>query len=273
MMRRALVLLGVGCATAAAVGCSSSTGAARSSGSSSTRSPAASSPTPEAAGGIRTVLSPLGLNIHSDSSTAASVVGVAAQGALLTVVDYKAGAGGWYKVQGQTVTGWIVADPTLTATGQYTSYQSARGFNVLYPADWTFAEEAEDTVFRPQQGTSESIVVRAAATTTALGQAGMPGYTSTFEDDALVVCGYTGNLIEYALGSGAATPAPPSGSTAMPLAMYAAIRLRFDASHAMQIAFNYSAQTQLRVFQDFYNSITFNFPQCEAPQSPAPSPT
>lgn len=200
-------------------------------------------------------------------------MGVAAQGTLLTVLDYRSSSNGWYKVQGQTVTGWIVANPMLTAAGQFTAYQSSRGFNVLYPANWTFAEEPNDTLFHPQQGASLSIVVRTAANSAAFGQPGMPGYTSTYEDDATIVCGYTGKLVEYTLAAGAPTPTPPSGSAVAPLSMYAEIRLRFDASHAMQIAANYSSQKDLDLFMDVLNSITFNFPQCEAPVSPAPSPS
>ena len=201
------------------------------------------------------------------------MVGVAAQGALLTVIDQSSADGGWYKVQGETVTGWIVADTALTASGQLTSYQSSRGFNALYPVTWTFAEEPGDTLFRPQQGAQQSIVVSTAATESAFGQSGLPGYSSTFEDDSVIVCGYTGSLIEYGLAPGASTPTPAPGSTAARLGLYAQIRLRFDSAHAMQLAFNYTDKADLQIFEDFYNSITFNYPLCMAPASPAPSPT
>jgi hypothetical protein len=247
--------------------CSCSPPAAATSGSPS-HTRATQAPVPQQQGGIRTVLSPLGLNIHGEPSAGAPVVGVAAQGTLLTVIEVRAG---WYRVQGQTVTGWIVDDASLTASGQYTSYQSSRGFSVLYPAGWTFAEEPDDTLFRPQQGSRESIVVRTAVSTAAFGQRGLAGYTQTFEDDGVIVCGYTGTLAEFAQPAGASPPAPPSGSSATPLSLYAEIRLRFDAAHAMQIAFNYAVQRDLGVFADFYNSITFNFPLCELPASPAPT--
>jgi len=221
---------------------------------------------------VRTVLSPLGLNIHSDPSRSAQVVGVAAQGTLLTVLDRRSDGGGWYKVQGQTVTGWIVADPTLTAAGQFVPYQSSRGFSALYPADWTFAEEASDTLFRPQQGSQGSIVVRTAATTSDFGPV-MSGYVATFSDDMVVVCGYTGKLTEYTRSAGSSVQPSPNGSSAPALQRYAEIRLRFDASHAMLLAFNYASDAELTVFEDFYNAITFAYPQCQAPASAAPSPT
>ncbi len=270
-MKVALTLISATCTVALAAGCSSST-PSRSSASPSARSPShGSSPTPQLAGSVRTVLSPLGLNIHADAAKTAGVVGVAAQGALLTVLDYKSSDSGWYRVQGQTVTGWIVSDPSLTAGGQLTSYQSSRGFSSLYPAAWTFAEEPNDTLFRPQQGSSATIVVRTAASIAAFGQEA-PGYSSTYVDDALIVCGYTGKLVEYVQSSGAPA-ATPNGSSATALQYYADIRLRFDGTHAMQLAFNYSDQKQLQIFEDFYNAITFPYPQCQAPASPAPNPT
>jgi len=269
--RRRLALLAIPASVCA--GCSSGSHATTPPPSTSNHTPGAS-PTAQVIGTTRTVLATLGLNIHSDTSTTAAVVGVAAQGTQLSVLDYKSSNGGWYKVQGQSVTGWIVANPALTAQGQFTSYQSdARGFAVLYPANWTFAEETTDVLFRPQQGTS-SIVVRTSANTAAFGQSGLPGYASVYENDSLVVCGYTGTLSEYARTSGSAGATPtPGGSSAMPLGLYAQIRLRFDSSHAMEIAYNYQSQGDLDIYTDFYNSITFPYPLCEAPASPAPSPT
>ena len=235
------------------------------------------SATPQLAGSQRTVLSPLGLNIHSDPATTATVVATAAQGIALTVLDYRADNGGWFKVMGQSTTGWIVADPTLTAAGTFTSYSSdARMFNVLIPDTWTFIEETSDVVFRPQQG-QQTIVARTGGDLGAFGPQAPVGYVSTFSQPE-VVCGYTGELVEYVRsGGGAAQPASPSASaTSTPLADYAVIRLVQDPTHAIQLAFNYASKSQLEVFQDFYNSITFPFPQCEAPlpsSSPAAPPT
>ena len=235
------------------------------------------SSTPAIIGSQRTVLTQLGLNIHSDASLTAPVVGTAAQGATLTVQDYQAGNSGWYKVQGASTTGWISADPTLTAAGIFNPYSSAeRGFSALIANNWTFSEEPADVVFRPQQG-QQSIVVRSGASSAAMGQEAPPGYVqSTTEQE--VVCGYTGQL-DYYIGGTGAQPAPASPSpgasptpSAQHLALYAAIRLRFDATHTMEIAFNYASKDQLPIFQDFYNSISFPFPQCQAP-APAASPT
>lgn len=235
------------------------------------------SATPTIVGSQRTVLTQLGLNLHSNPDTSSSVVGTAAQGTVLTVQDYQAAGGGFYKVRGASTTGWIVADPNLTSNGAYQSYSSSdRGFSVLIPQTWTFAEETVDVLFRPQQG-QQTIVVRTAATSAALGSEAPSGYVQANSQQE-IICGYTGQLNSYQAGGSApqATPSPsgsPSGSPASAakrLANYAAIRLRFDATHTMEIGFNYETKDQLPVFQDFYNSISFPFPLCQAPL-PSPS--
>ena len=255
--------------------CGATSGAPSPSAATSSAAPNGPSATPQLAGSTRTVLSQLGLNMHSDASRSASVVGVLGQGAQVTVLDYKPSDGGWFKVQGQTVTGWIVADPTLTAAGALTSYSSSdRGFSALYPSSWTFAEEPGDTLFRPQQTGQQTIVVRVAVSVAALGQPVPPGYASTYSNQE-IVCGYTGQLVEYGLSSGASAPASPNvaGSSAKWLSHYAQIRLSFDSMHAMELAINYESQSDLQTFADFYNSISFPYPLCQAPQSPAPVPT
>ena len=251
-------------------------GSATSTGSTSTPPTATpgGSATPQLAGTQRTVLSPLGLNIHSDPALTASVLATAAQGITLTVLDYRSDNGGWFKVMGSSTTGWIVADPSLTAAGTFTSYSSdARQFNVLIPDTWTFNEELSDVVFRPQQG-QQTIVVRNGANPSAFGAQAPAGYVSTFSQQE-IVCGYTGQLVEYVRGGGATSQAAspsPGGSSAVRLADYAVIRLVFDSTHALEMSFNYASKDQLDVFTAFYNSITFPFPLCQAPAA-SPSPT
>lgn len=222
------------------------------------------------ASGVRTVLSPLGLNIRSGPGTTNPTVGTAAQGAVLSVLDHSDQNGGWYKVQGQTVTGWITSDPSLSAAGQFTLYQSSqRGFNALYPQDWSFAEEPADVLFHPVAG-AQTIVLRSAAHTADFGVAGGQGFAGSGQE-TVIVCGVTGDLSEYT-HSGAAPPTPAPG-TAGPLALLAQIRLRLDSTHALALDFNYSAPTDLHIFRNFFNSMTFPFPQCQQVASAAPSPT
>jgi hypothetical protein len=83
------------------------------------------SPTPQLVGTTRTVLSPLGLRIHSapvlDSK---NVLGGFSQGRTFTVLEYQSGGGGWFRVQGQTLTGWVVADPSLSAASTFNRYSA-----------------------------------------------------------------------------------------------------------------------------------------------------
>jgi hypothetical protein len=57
------------------------------------------------------------------------------------------------------------------------------------------------------------------------------------------------------------------------LEFLAQIRLRLDPTHALALDFNYSAAVDLDVFREFYNSMTFPFPQCQQTPTPAPAPT
>ena len=83
------------------------------------------SPTAQLVGTSRTVLSPLGLRIHSVPVLASTnVVGGFSQGRTFTVLGYQSGGGGWFHVQGRTLSGWVVADPTLTAEGILTNTRS-----------------------------------------------------------------------------------------------------------------------------------------------------
>lgn len=229
--------------------------------------------TPQVAGSTRTVITQLGINIHATASTTSKVLGVAGQGAQLDVLDYEAQNGGWYKVQGATVTGWIVSDSALTAQGTFTQYSSdSERFTVLYPDSWTFAQSVNSTVFRPQQGSEQSVVISAAATSSAFGQADLPGYVATFSQQQ-IVCGYTGQLLEYQRSTSGASPTPLSADVTL-LSRYALIRLRFDKTHALQLMFNYDDPSQLQTFTAFYDSISFPYPLCQAPaHTAAPSPS
>lgn len=226
------------------------------------------SPTPQLVGTTRTVLSPLGLRIHSAPALgSANVVGDAGQGATFSVLAYQDSGGGWFRVQGRTVTGWIVADPTLTAPGRFNVYHTASGVAALYPDDWSFQQESYGAIFLPQQGT-QSIVLETGATLASLGPAGLLGYAQE-STDTVVVCGYTGTLAQYTKSPSYTGPTP----TPLPVArlpLYAEIRLKFDSTHAMLIGFNYKTSDELDVYEDLYNSITFPFPGCEATPTPAP---
>jgi hypothetical protein len=231
-------------------------------------------PTPQIVGTTRTVLSPLGLRIHSAPLLESSnVVGGFSQGRQFTVLQYQSGGGGWYKVQGQTLGGWIVADPTLTAEGTYNLFAESNGVTALYPQTWGFQNESFGTLFVPQQGSGQSIVLEIANSLASFGAPGLPGYMQSSSTSALV-CGYTGTLSYYAKEASYSGATPP----ALPVSrepLYAEVRFKIDASHAMLIGFNYQNSSQLDVFSALYNSLSFPFPLCEAPAAattPTPKP-
>ena len=229
------------------------------------------SPTPQLVGTTRTVLSPLGLRVHSAPAlVSGNVVGGFSQGRSFSVLAYQSGGGGWFHVQGATLAGWVVADPTLTAAGTFNTYSAADGVTALYPQSWGFQQEPFGTLFIPQQGTTESAVLETGASLKSFGAAGLAGYVAT-SVTPIVVCGYTGTLGYYTKAAAYSGPGPsPLPVARQPL--YAEVRLSMDSTHALLIGFNYQNSSQLDVFAALYNSIAFPFPLCEAPAAATPTP-
>jgi hypothetical protein len=234
--------------------------------------------------GERTVLVQDGLRLHSSASLSASVEGTAAWGVTLTVVGYNASGGpwpnssspgGWYQVQGSTVTGWVIADPTYTASGVLSSigFQDKRIDGVLFPSSWTYADNAGEVIFQPQTGTGlPTLVIRAATNLSGLGAAGLTGYPAASTNSEEVACGYTGTLVTYTASTGAA-PEPttdPGGGSVTRLGEFAQFRATLAASYALDIEMNYSTADEYAVFENLLNSIRFPFPDCEA-STPTPS--
>lgn len=237
--------------------------------------------------GERTVLVQDGLRIHSANSLSASVLGTAAWGVSLTVLGYEASGGpwpgsstpgGWYHVEGSTITGWIIADPTYTASGVLSSigFQDKQIGGVLFPINWTYADDQGEIIFQPQTGTQlPTLLIRSAPSLSALGAAGLTGYNETSSDAEVVACGYTGTLVQYA-ASPSATPQPTmdaGGAQVTRLADFAQFRVTLSSSYALDVEMNYSASAQYTVFANLLDSIRYPFPDCEAGTgSPSPSP-
>ena len=245
------------------------------------RGTGAVTPTPGVSGsagpqtsGERTVLVQDGLRIHSSASLSAAVEGTAAWGVTLTVVGYNASGGpwpgssspgGWYQVEGSTVTGWIIADPTYTASGVFNSvgFQDKQIDGALFPNDWSYADNPGEVIFEPQTGTDlPTLVIRTATTLSALGPAGLTGYPSVSSNSEVVACGYTGTLVKYAAGSGV-------GSVTR-LADFVQFRATLSPSYAIDIEMNYSTADEYAVFENLLSSIRYPFPDCEA-VTPSPS--
>jgi hypothetical protein len=234
--------------------------------------------------GERTVLVQDGLRIHSSASLSAAVEGTAAWGVTLTVVGYNASGGpwpgssspgGWYQVEGSTVTGWIIADPTYTASGVFNSvgFQDKQIDGALFPNDWSYADNPGEVIFEPQTGTDlPTLVIRTATTLSALGPAGLTGYPSVSSNSEVVACGYTGTLVKYAAGSGV-SPQPtmdPGGGSVTRLADFVQFRATLSPSYAIDIEMNYSTADEYAVFENLLSSIRYPFPDCEA-VTPSPS--
>ena len=211
--------------------------------------------------GVRTVLSSVGLNIRAQASKSAAVLGTAAQGATLTLLAHTDQDGGWFEVKGATVTGWISDNPTLSAAGKLVSYTSSQPpFGALYPATWTVAKSPPaSVVFRSQSG-SDTFVVTGAATVTQLGR-GRDGYRQT-DDEQVVVCGVTTDLVAYTQMSAQSTvPAAPGG--VMPEKYLVQVQLTLDAQHALGIDANLTNTSLIQTARDFVDSVTFPSPLCE----------
>ena len=244
--------------------CSSPGGNARArqhSGASATSSPGhAGSSTTSIAGGVRTVLSPIGLNIRSQPSTSAPVVRTAAQGAALTVLAHTGQGGGWFEVRGPTVTGWMSDDPSLSAPGTFASYSSTTyQLALLYPQGWTAAEVSPTAVVLRAPSGSDTVVVTTAATVGQLGR-GRAGYSES-ASTPVVVCGVTTNLVTYdEVGVPPTTGLPPGVVSEHTLAQ---VRLTLDAQHALGLDANVNDPSALDSFKDVVYSVTFPFPQCQ----------
>lgn len=225
--------------------------------------------------GVRTVLAPLGLNMRASASSSAQVIGTLAQGSLLTVVGYSGEGGGWYRVQGSSTSGWITANPQFSSPNRFEVYQSStRGFTALYLESWTFAENPNSVVFRPQSTGGQAIVVQTGASLQALGPAGRDGYSVATVNSAEVF-GVTGVLRMYDRTGSVASPGPDSPP---PLTHLAEIRLTIDSARAMRLDFAYDSTADLQQFTDFANSLSFPPPATPGPSgspgaSPSPSPT
>lgn len=208
--------------------------------------------------GPRTVLSPVGLNIRVGPSRSAKVVGTAARGATMTVLGHSGTVGGWYRVKGETLTGWISDQRSLSAPGSFKSYDAGQ-YAVLYPSTWTYTTPAVNTVtFRPAPG-PEAVTMRVAANINQLGR-GHAGYRQ-LTSEVIVACGATTRLDTYAATSTPVTTVAPTGAVAPPPYL-AQMRLTLDPHHGLGLDANLTAAAQLQTVRDFINSVTFPYPPC-----------
>jgi hypothetical protein len=209
------------------------------------------------------VLSSIGVNLRAQPAKTAPVVGTAAQGVVLNVVGYTAASGGWYQVKGTSVTGWMSADPTLSAAGEYRPYSSAN-FNALVPATWTStAEPPASVVFTAASG-GDNVVATTAANVTSLPNVPV-GYGETSSAQA-VVCGVTSRMLTFSKVGGSTGTSPASSTTVptgSPQPYLVMVKLRIDAQHALGFYGNLTdLDASLRSFEALVYSVTFPSPVC-----------
>jgi Bacterial SH3 domain len=210
----------------------------------------ATSTTTRASGATRgpqTVLSPIGVNVHSAPSKSDKVIGSAAQGVALLRLGRTAKNGGWYEVSGATVMGWISADPSLSAPGRF-NYYSSNAFNVLFPAGWTDSgKPATGVVFR-SHSSLEVVVVTTSTTVAKLPTVAHTAGVSEYGSQQVVACGVTGYLYSY--------------RTVNPHKFYADAAFSLAAGHALGLKATLTSLSQINKVLDFVNSISFPLAIC-----------
>jgi hypothetical protein len=203
-------------------------------------------------GGTLTILAPLGLNMHSASTTSSDVIDELAQGTELTVVAHGDGGGGWYQVRDGDQTGWISDDPTYSTATSVTPYRSdAHGFTALYPLSWTLQESPAAVVFHPRDAAGPALSVSNGPSLAALGAPGKPGY-SIVSASPLEVYGVTGVLRLYDRTAAAPTPSPGQPAAFPHLAE---VLVTINRTRALRIDYMYSSASGLQTFHDFHNSM------------------
>jgi hypothetical protein len=197
--------------------------------------------------GSETVLSPIGLNVRAEPSRSAPVLGTAAQGTVLTLLGRTNLHGGWLKVRGATVTGWISSDPAYSAPGQFAVY-NAVPFSVLYPAGWTTSGVPHTGVRFQAPTPGERVVITTAASVGKLPAVVQGNGVAETGSRPVTGCGVSAYLFSY--------------STASPDRYFASVALTVAAHHALGIKASLTSLSQLRTVLDFVNSISFPYPVC-----------
>jgi len=193
------------------------------------------------------VLSPIGLNVRAGPSKKAAVIGSAVQGAVLQVLGHTTQGGGWYKVQGATITGWISANSAFSRPGRFASYEST-SFSVLYPAGWTWSGSPRSGVTFESPSKAEKIVIATAPSLSKLPSVKQGAGVSQNSSQQVVACGVTGYLFGYA--------------TSLPGHYLADLDLSLAAHHVLGIKATLTSTAELKTVLEFVNSVSFPFPEC-----------
>ena len=193
-------------------------------------------PTPTASSSsVRTVLTSLGLHLHSGPSLSASVITTLPQGTQGTVIGVNASAGGWAEISGTFGKGWIVTDPTLSSPNVMQTYASSSpAFTALYRGGWTYQANTTSVVFNSPDG-SQSITVTQFQSTPP-----SPSATAV-SSKAIQVCGTTVQEVVTQNGStdDSEVTLPETGGA------------------VLQLSYSAPAGSDPSAFADFYNSLVY----------------
>ena len=200
-----------------------------------------------AVSGPQTILSPIGLNVRAGPSKSAKVIATAAQGTVFQLLAHTNRSGGWYKVRGSTVTGWMSADTGYSAPGRFGTY-SGGAFSVLFPVGWTSSGTPKTgVVFRPPSS-PERVVITTAASVAKLPTVSQGAGISESNSRQMVACGVTANLHTY--------------TTSRPDKYYAQLALPLGPGNALGLQATLTSMSQMRTVLDFVNSLSFPLAVC-----------
>ena len=203
-------------------------------------------PVPEVSG-PQTILSPIGLNVRAGPSKSAKVIATAAQGTVFQLLAHTNRSGGWFKVRGSTLTGWISADTGYSAPGRFGTYNGS-AFGVLFPAGWTSSGTPKTgVVFRPPSS-PERVVITTASSVARLPTVSQGAGVSESNSRQMVACGVTAYLRSYT------TPSPDK--------FYAQLALPLGPGEALGLKATMTSLSQMRTVLDFVNSLSFPLPVC-----------
>ena len=113
------------------------------------------------------MLATLGLRLHQAPDKASEVVTVVRPGAQLDITDQRAVEGTkWFHVHAHgapEIDGWVVYDlALLTTTSMQQHLDTTSGYSLLFPTDWTFAQEGPNQASFTSADRGQKLVLQTA---------------------------------------------------------------------------------------------------------------
>jgi hypothetical protein len=151
------------------------------------------------------VLPPVGLNLHAQPSTSATVTLTLGQGAQLAVRgSRRAGGQTWLQVRTENgnETGWVVDSAQYLVTEAVEALSDAQdGYSMLYPSGWRVQSGNPTTLTAPAGSTeAKTLVIQAAPAASALAKVPMSPGTEQHQDEPrqpVLISGVTAFVVVY----------------------------------------------------------------------------